>query len=246
MKLLGTLLALVLAAGTAHFQHSSCPSTRQHRFLAASLAAVMAALPPTASLAEVAYRPSYEASDILRLKYGLKEVTFLINNWEEKTQTCNFGEIQRDILLSANKDKLMKAAAKGSLIDYSKSGTIDIMCKRDPQVVRAFLGLMPEENDVLFQADKLMRRPATMNKLRSDVDFEQYIAAVDGFELAISSVDSLSYDARTDYSSTETAKKGDTSLKASDAKKDYLSQCRDSVIIARDYLQQVVDMLSFD
>ena len=91
-----------------------------------------------------------------------------------------------------------------------------------------------------------MRRPATLNKLRSDVDSEQYIAAVDGFQLAISSVDSLSYDARTDYSSTETAKKGDRSLKANDAKKDYLAQCKDSVIVARDYLRQVVDMLSFD
>ena len=158
------LLLCVLALATTTQSTTRNKGFSIGRFTASAVAAALAANvhlnTPTPLLvsranAETAYRPNYELNDILRLKYGLREVTYLIDNWEDKTQTCNFGEIQRDILLNENKEKLMKAAAKGSLIDYTKSGTIDIMCKRDPQVVRAFLGLMPEKNDILFQADKV-------------------------------------------------------------------------------------------
>lgn len=81
------------------------------------------------------------SDDLNRLKYGLKEVNFLLDHWEEKTTYCNYGELQRELLSPENKEKLLEAAALTGLLDYDKSATMNVMCRKDPQVVRGFLGL---------------------------------------------------------------------------------------------------------
>jgi hypothetical protein len=97
---------------------------------------------PPAALA--AQQVVVDPNDLKRLKLGLREITYLLDNWEDKTTYCNFGEFQRELLLPENKAKLMDAAKEFSLWDYDKSKTMNVMCKRDPQVVRAFLGLTPD------------------------------------------------------------------------------------------------------
>lgn len=79
-------------------------------------------------------------NDINRLKYGLREINYLLDNWDEKTTYCNFGEFQNDLLIPENKLKLLKAAAETGLLDYDKSATMNVLCRKDPQVVRGFLG----------------------------------------------------------------------------------------------------------
>jgi hypothetical protein len=135
----------------------------------------------------------------------------------------------------------MKAAKETGILDYDKSATMNVKCKRDPQVVRAFLGLT-DDNLVLKQADKLMKSSAVMDRLDPG-DFEDYITAVDTYVQAVGAVDGLAYEARTDYASTEVFTKGDTSLEGVGNKKNYLEQSRLSVIVARDALEQVVNYL---
>lgn len=107
------------------------------RFIAAGL------MVPTLAFNQITPSVSYAAqqvevspNDLNRLKLGLREINYLIDNWDEKTTYCNFGEFQRELLLPENKGKLLDAAKEFSLWDYDKSKTMNVMCKRDPQVVR--------------------------------------------------------------------------------------------------------------
>jgi hypothetical protein len=84
--------------------------------------------------------PQKEVSpnDLNRFKLGLREITYLLDNWEDKTTYCNFGEFQRELLSPENKAKLMEKASEFSLWDYDKTKTMNVMCKRDPQVIVVF------------------------------------------------------------------------------------------------------------
>lgn len=90
----------------------------------------------TPSVSNAAQQVEVSPNDLNRLKLGLREINYLIDNWDEKTTYCNFGEFQRELLLPENKGKLLDAAKEFSLWDYDKSKTMNVMCKRDPQVVR--------------------------------------------------------------------------------------------------------------
>ena len=92
--------------------------------------------PITPSASHAAQQIEVSPNDLNRLKLGLREVNYLIENWDEKTTYCNFGEFQRELLLPENKGKLLDAAKEFSLWDYDKTKTMNVMCKRDPQVVR--------------------------------------------------------------------------------------------------------------
>lgn len=93
-------------------------------------------IPVHIPIAQAAQQIEVSSNDLNRLKLGLREITYLIDNWDEKTTYCNFGEFQRELLLPENKAKLLDAAKEFSLWDYDKSKTMNVMCKRDPQVVR--------------------------------------------------------------------------------------------------------------
>ena len=84
---------------------------------------------------------TFDGSDPMRLAVGLREVNYLIKNWETKTTYCNFGEFKNELLTPQNKEELLKAASKNAFWDYDKSDTMNVKCKRDPQVVRALVGL---------------------------------------------------------------------------------------------------------
>ena len=199
---------------------------------------------PQTQRAEAYSVASVDLDDLTRLKRGLREINYLLDNWETKTTYCNFGELQSGLLEKENKEKLLDAAKKYGILDYDKSETMNVKCKQDPEMVRAFVGLT-NENLTLKYAEKLMKKPSTLNLLPDSVDSEEYIAAVDKFVSGVAAVDAIGYSARTDYSSTETKFKDDdrNSLRSSD-KKDYLAQSKDEVIKVRDSLSSVVDMLN--
>lgn len=192
---------------------------------------------------------TFNVDDITRLKRGLREIDYLLDHWDEKTLYCNFGEFQRELLTVENKQKLFDAAAKTGLLDYDKSATMNVLCRRDPEVVRAFLGLSPQNNPLLSRADVLMKKPTVINLLDPD-DLDDYFSAVDKFTEAISSVDFLSYQARSsDFSSTQTTTKSEAiaaskeSESAPSSKRDFLAQTKDSVKLARNALAIIVEKL---
>lgn len=177
--------------------------------------------------------------DISRLKKGLREISYLLDNWDEKTTYCNFGEVQKDILKTENKKKLLIAAAKTSFFDYDKSATMNVMCRKDPLVVRAFLGLT-KENPTLSRVDVLLKRPSTV-ELVNESKIDEYFDAVEQYIQAVAEVDTLTYGARVDYSSTETSSKDDIASKTSD--RDYLQQSKASVGKVKSALEIIVQDL---
>eukprot|EP01038_Epipyxis_sp_PR26KG_P005056 gene5056-7058_t len=199
---------------------------------------------------------SIDMNDITRFKKGLREIDFLLSNWDKKTIYCNFGELQRDLLSNKNKDKLIAAAAVGGLLDYDKSATMNVVCRQDPEIVRAFVGLT-NENLTLKNADLLMKKPSTLNiiydninnydskedEVNSDDIVNDYMEAVDTYSQAIAAIDGLAYTARTDFSSTETSFKNDNSNQSNKEKNNYLEQSRKEVIIARNSLEKIVKYL---
>jgi len=104
-------------------------------------------------------------------------------------------------------------------------------------MVRAFLGLT-EDNLTLYRADKLMQDPETLNLVEPD-DLDQYIEQVEVFMRGLADVDGLSYDARSDFGSTETFKKDSKS----DFSSKYLDQSRESVETVKKALSKIVRFL---
>lgn len=177
--------------------------------------------------------------EYLKLKQGYKEVTYLINNWDEKTTYCNFGDFKRDLLKKENKEKLLIAAAETGILDYDKSATMVMMCKKDPMMVRALLGLT-NDNKSLIKAEDFMRKPTTVSKV--DPDFiEEYFAAVDSFSQAISEIDSLTYEARFDFGSVENSMIGQDNVASTN---DYLQQSKLSTIHAKESLEKILTYLN--
>ncbi len=177
-----------------------------------------------------------------KIKKGYKGLQLLIDKWDEKTTYCNFGELQRDILSVKNKDVLYKAAAKGSLLDYDKSDTMNVMCKKDPMTVRAYVGLYPESgNDLLYNADKTLKSTQIISSVDPD-KIDEYIGLIEEWQQLVSSIDASSYSARNEYASTETRTKNDNSLLTNDDN-DLLAQCKKEVIKATAILQSILKML---
>ena len=158
---------------------------------------------PTRSLGgSLLISETFDEKDLFRLKKGEDQVDFLLKNWRKKTVYCNFGEFNNELLDTDKKEQLMKEAAAGGLLDYDKSATMIVKCRRDPSMVRSFVGLM-DENPTLQNAAKIMGSDVALNRVQDD-DIENYMQAVDSFSKALAEVDLLTYSARTDYGSTET------------------------------------------
>ena len=91
-----------------------------------------------------------------------------------------------------------------------------------------------------------MKKPSTLELIDSD-DIDTYIDQVDVYTQAISAIDVLSYQARSDFYSQETNSKDTIELNDKNNneknKKDYLALTRDNVIIARDALTYIVDKI---
>lgn len=103
-----------------------------------------------------------------------------------------------------------------------------------------------DDNLVLNKAELLMKKPSTLELIDSN-DIDTYIDQVDVYTQAISAIDVLSYQARSDFYSQETNSKDTIELNDKNNneqnKKDYLALTRDNVIIARDALTYIVDKI---
>lgn len=119
-----------------------------------------------------------------------------------------------------------------------------VKCRADPQMVRAYLGLLPD-NLTLNNIEKLMKKPSTVQLLADPDTIDEYFEQVDKFTIALTSADSLSYQARTDYASTETTLKDDSDGRISGGGKvSFLDQSKDSVQQCRDALDRIVTLLN--
>jgi hypothetical protein len=195
-------------------------------------------LPVTAQVS--ASKSVFDFNDITRLREGLRDLDQLLERWSEETLDCNFGEIQRDLLAPESKKRLLKAAAETGLLDYDKSRTMVVKCRRDPDLVRARLGLLPGPSP-LVGADKLLRQSGTIARVDPDL-LDKYLDTVDRFSSAVASAESLAYEARRDLGTTETYLRKEA-LAAGSAES-FLDKSKTSVQECRDALADILRLLN--
>ena len=182
-----------------------------------------------------------ETTELSRLKIGYNQLRILLRDWDERTNYCVFGEIKKELLSADNKQELIEEAKFGSTLDKNPA-TVNIKCKRDPEVVRQFLGLGNEPvASYLKNAELLLKKPSTLELVDPD-NIDKYFDALENFSQSMAAADGLSYAARTDYSSTENTTKGDTSMKGS-SKEDYLAKTKTAVANVLANLNIIVDIL---
>ena len=57
----------------------------------------------------------------LRTQVGLKGLDYLLAHWEEETTDCNYGEVNRNLLETKNKEALLEAATTNALFNKDKT-----------------------------------------------------------------------------------------------------------------------------
>ena len=90
-----------------------------------------------------------------------------------------------------------------------------------------------------------MKKPSTVDSIDPDA-IDEYFEAVDLYQQASSAADSLAYQSRTEYASTENFPKEDlvaNSGKTLMGKETYLSQSKVQVVLVRDALDKIVKAL---
>ena len=190
-------------------------------------------IPSALAVAQV----KFDFDDVNRLKRGLQEINFLLDNFEAKTTYCNFGEFKMELMDARNKEGLIDAARDSGLLDKTK--TMNVMCKRDPEVVRAFLGLT-SENKLLEKSERLMKSPKVVDLVDADY-VDEYFEAVDIFTTELAAADALAYNARQDNDSQNTFKLGASTSLGTGSR--YLDQSKESVTRLRDELEKIVGYL---
>lgn len=191
---------------------------------------------------------SFKDKEIIRWKKGLLQVNDLLSNWEDKTTYCNYGEFQNELLSKDRKEQLIeKVKESKGLLDYDKTATMKVKCRRDPEMVRAYFGWKPENNPTLYNVELNMLKKEIINSIDDADLLDQYINAVESFTSAKAEVNTLSYEARTDFASQQTFSPEEMKTRIADGqgqkKRDYLAQCKESAVKARDALTKIVEIL---
>ena len=94
-----------------------------------------------------------------------------------------------------------------------------------------------------FAIAVLMKKASTIDLVDPD-NIDDYFEAVETYVQAIATADSLAYQARSDFASTETVTKAFGKQAINIGKDDYLSQSKRAVIIVRDQLKKIVTALA--
>ena len=195
----------------------SCGCSR--RVVCAALATTAAARrPTTASAAD----PVMIA--VQKIEAGLAVLDDVVARWAELTTDCNYGEIRRELLETANKEALLKAATQ-----TSKSETMVTMCKATGRLVREAIGA---DKSPLSGIDKVLETPALVARVAED-EFETFLGESEKFQNSLSGADAAARAGSSDFSAQTTFKRGERPSTPN------LDAARDQILDARDALEKV-------
>lgn len=217
-------------------------------FLSFSMLKTTFTPPVIASESQVSSSISFKDKEVQRWRRGLQQLNDLLAHWDDKTTYCNYGEFQNELLTKDQKEQLIeKVKESKGLLDYDKSATMKVRCRRDPEMVRAYFGYKPDNNPTLYNAELNMLKKEIVNSIEDGDLLEEYITTVESFTSAKAEVNTLSYEARTDFASQQTFSPADMKARISDqrsgGRKDYLAQCKESAAKARDALEKILQIL---
>jgi hypothetical protein len=220
------------------------------------------------SVAPALAAPDSSSADTLKLRQGLGQLTFLLDNWVEATTNCKYAEVNKELLSVENKEELLDAAAKSVLFDKGK--TSRTLCKRDAEALRFIMAVGSSKNSKsgppamfaqkgmyasvngasslssgpqpLLNADSAIQRGFT--RLQDENAQDEYLVAMEAFSAAKSALSAASYASGVaDYSSVVSAQ--DTSGDGEDGGTDtsFLESSRVSAVAAQKALTTIVRLL---
>ena len=134
-----------------HALHTSSPSVSRRVVCAALATTAAARRRMTASAADPGM------ISVQKIEAGLAVLDDVVARWAELTTDCNYGEIRRELLETANKEALLKAATQ-----TSKSETMVTMCKATGRLVREAIGA---DKSPLSGIDKVLETPALVARV---------------------------------------------------------------------------------
>lgn len=174
-----------------------------------------AALPPPASAAAAGALPT--AAELQRLSLGRARVRYLLDHWDDITQSCN--------------NKAMSDTEKRQVVRTEGGG--GGICDKNPLRVQEFLGYK-STTDPLFKVDKLMLRAGPM--VDAD-DFEDYLSVVEAYREKADNGSMMAY----------TSSWGEANPNGSkDAIDEYLERTKDDVKSTEKLLLQVMKYLNVE
>ena len=189
------------------------------RVVCAALATTAAARrPTTASAAD----PVMIA--VQKIEAGLAVLDDVVARWAELTTDCNYGEIRRELLESANKEALLKAATQ-----TSKNGTMVTMCKATGRLVREAIGS-------ISGIDKVLETPALVARVAED-EFDTFLGESERLQNSLSGADAAARAGSSDFSAQTTFKRGERPSTPN------LDAARDQILDARDALEKVYQLV---
>ena len=189
------------------------------RVVCAALATTAAARrPTTASAAD----PVMIA--VQKIEAGLAVLDDVVARWAELTTDCNYGEIRRELLESANKEALLKAATQ-----TSKSGTMVTMCKATGRLVREAIGS-------ISGIDKVLETPALVARVAED-EFDTFLGESERLQNSLSGADAAARAGSSDFSAQTTFKRGERPSTPN------LDAARNQILDARDALEKVYQLV---
>ena len=198
-----------------------------------------------------------EEEDLGRLREGLRQLTILLENWDEATLNCKYAEVNRELLTADKKEELLDAASKSVL--FNKGNATKTLCKRDAEIVRYVMGVGGEKNKksgppVMFAArgiydkDKEMPQPLLNVEpvikrgfLYLSDNQDAYLEASENWSRAKSGLSANSYASGVaDMSSIISTSEG------KDESSSYLETSRKFAVAAKEALGEIVQLLEFE
>ena len=161
---------------------------------------------------------------VQKIEAGLAVLDDVVARWAELTTDCNYGEIRRELLESANKEALLKAATQ-----TSKSGTMVTMCKATGRLVREAIGS-------ISGIDKVLETPALVARVAED-EFDTFLGESERLQNSLSGADAAARAGSSDFSAQTTFKRGERPSTPN------LDAARDQILDARDALEKVYQLV---
>lgn len=143
-------------------------------------------------------QPLQESKDVLQK---------LLDNWERAVVDCTYADVPRELLEQKNKEQLLEKASEFALFDKSVSVT---SCKTVVTTVRQYLGKTGVGPMANIEAD-LKRMVMFALDSDSDLDVDTLVGTTEDLQRELTRADSLSYQARRDFSSMNNFDPDDTS-----------------------------------
>lgn len=172
-------------------------------------------------------RVSAAPEPVADLRQTLSALDTLVSRWEEATSDCRFGEIQRKLLETASKERLLEEASTFST--FNKEKNMDVMCKRSTRLVRA-----------VVDGPGAKRAEAQLRSLAVIVtDEDRLVDLVETWAQARSAASAAAFASQTgDLSALNTYKQG-----TDDGGSENLLEARRNVVLGADTLRQALGLV---